>query len=200
MNLGIDTLSFWTFTDIFEEGGFDSLPFDQKFGLITIENVAKPGHLALQLMHRLEDDIVLMQTQSETVDVLATMSQPQPGTNMTHVVVLVVNYNRHGLPIVAQDVHIEFSYGSRKPRTMPSSVDFFYSLDSTHSNAVAAWRKMGSPAYPTAEQIASLKQAAVLVNQPKPLTPSTSRPNTYALDIAQMEAQSVAVFGFWYAF
>jgi len=37
-----------------------------------------------------------------------------------------------------------------------------YRLDETHSNAYTAWKAMGSPQSPTAEQIASLKRAGGL--------------------------------------
>ena len=37
-----------------------------------------------------------------------------------------------------------------------------YRLDETHSNAYTAWKAMGSPQSPTAEQIAALKRAGGL--------------------------------------
>jgi len=37
-----------------------------------------------------------------------------------------------------------------------------YRIDETHSNAFTAWKKMGSPQWPTAEQTAQLKAAGQL--------------------------------------
>lgn len=47
-----DVLSYWTFTDIFEEGGQQSTPFQEGFGLQTIHGVPKPAYRALQLFHQ----------------------------------------------------------------------------------------------------------------------------------------------------
>ena len=48
----IPTMSFWTFTDIFEEPGFDSNAWAQTFGIQTKYGVPKPAYRALQLLAR----------------------------------------------------------------------------------------------------------------------------------------------------
>ena len=45
-------MSFWTFTDIFEEPGFDSNAWAQTFGIQTKYGVPKPAYRALQLLAR----------------------------------------------------------------------------------------------------------------------------------------------------
>lgn len=47
-------LSWWTFSDIFEEGGLWSTPFGgpQQWGLLDIYGVPKPSYRAFQLLHR----------------------------------------------------------------------------------------------------------------------------------------------------
>jgi hypothetical protein len=50
---GISTMSFWTFTDIFEERGMQSLPYAETFGMQTKWGVPKPSYRALQLLSRL---------------------------------------------------------------------------------------------------------------------------------------------------
>src|SRR5205085_6272220 len=39
----VDAYSFWTFSDIFEENYFPSMPFHGGFGLLTIHGIAKPA-------------------------------------------------------------------------------------------------------------------------------------------------------------
>jgi xylan 1,4-beta-xylosidase len=38
----VEAYSFWTFTDIFEENYFPSLPFHGGFGLLSLHGIAKP--------------------------------------------------------------------------------------------------------------------------------------------------------------
>jgi xylan 1,4-beta-xylosidase len=47
--------SFWTFSDIFEEHYFPSVPFHGGFGLMTLHGIPKPTYRAFELAHRLGD-------------------------------------------------------------------------------------------------------------------------------------------------
>ena len=48
-----DSMSYWTFTDIFEENGPVPSPFHGGFGLINFQGLRKPSFYAYQFMHRL---------------------------------------------------------------------------------------------------------------------------------------------------
>ena len=48
--------SFWTFTDLFEENYFPSVPFHGGFGLLNLHGVPKPVYRAFELLHRLGDE------------------------------------------------------------------------------------------------------------------------------------------------
>ena len=45
--------SYWTFSDIFEENYFPSVPFQGGFGLLNIHGIAKPAYRAYELLHEL---------------------------------------------------------------------------------------------------------------------------------------------------
>lgn len=88
-----------SFTDIFEEGGFDSTPFHQGFGVQTIYNIPKPAYRAFQLLHATGDERVYVAPykyrcfantlnlySSTNVDILVT-------TNSTHLVILASNFD-----------------------------------------------------------------------------------------------------------
>ena len=47
----VDVLSWWTFTDVFEEGGLPKQEFQDIYGLMTYHGVRKPGWRAFQLLH-----------------------------------------------------------------------------------------------------------------------------------------------------
>ncbi len=51
-----DSMSYWTFTDIFEENGTVSNPFHGGFGLINFQGLRKPAFYAYQFLNQLGSD------------------------------------------------------------------------------------------------------------------------------------------------
>jgi xylan 1,4-beta-xylosidase len=49
----VDSMSYWTFTDIFEEGGPRATPFHGGFGLINYEDLKKPAFHAFKFLNEL---------------------------------------------------------------------------------------------------------------------------------------------------
>jgi xylan 1,4-beta-xylosidase len=52
----IDSMSYWTFTDIFEEGGPVPTPFHGGFGMLNFQGLPKPSFYAYQFLNRLGDE------------------------------------------------------------------------------------------------------------------------------------------------
>jgi xylan 1,4-beta-xylosidase len=52
----IDSMAYWTFTDIFEENGTVPNPFHGGFGLINFHGLRKPSFYAYQFLNRLGDE------------------------------------------------------------------------------------------------------------------------------------------------
>jgi xylan 1,4-beta-xylosidase len=50
---GISSMSYWVFTDIFEENGPPMTPFHGGFGLLNFQGIKKPAYFAYQFMNRL---------------------------------------------------------------------------------------------------------------------------------------------------
>ncbi len=69
-----------------------------------------------------------------------------------------------------------------------------YTIDADHSNAFAAWQKMGAPAQPTAEQYAQLEQAGKLALLG---TPQTVKPTAGTLNLKErLPRQAVTLLRF----
>ena len=51
----VDLLSYWVYTDIFEEHGAPNEPFHGGFGLINVQSIPKPIYRAYGFLHRLGD-------------------------------------------------------------------------------------------------------------------------------------------------
>jgi len=50
---GIASMSYWVFTDIFEESGPPMTPFHGGFGLLNLQGIKKPAYFAYQFMNKL---------------------------------------------------------------------------------------------------------------------------------------------------
>jgi len=55
----VDSLSYWTFTDVFEEGGAGNTIFHGGFGLINYQDIVKPTFHACRFLHALGDELLL---------------------------------------------------------------------------------------------------------------------------------------------
>ncbi|MGA9659864.1 MAG: hypothetical protein WBQ60_12310 [Asticcacaulis sp.] len=61
----VDSLSYWTFTDIFEENGPRFTPFHGGFGMMNLQGIKKPSFHAFKFLSRLGDtDVKSNDTQS----------------------------------------------------------------------------------------------------------------------------------------
>lgn len=49
----VNSMSYWTFTDIFEEAGVPNIPFHGGFGLMNLQNIKKPTYFVYQFLNEL---------------------------------------------------------------------------------------------------------------------------------------------------
>jgi xylan 1,4-beta-xylosidase len=140
----VDMMSFWTFSDVFEENGPKRQPFDGGFGLIAMGGIRKPSYAAFALLHRLGDQRI----PANGPGVLATRRQDGA---IEIAVWNLVDPNKEGS---ARAVELEIS-GVPEDSTVQVS-----RADSDHGDSLAAYKTMGSPRYPTPDQVKALNQAA----------------------------------------
>jgi xylan 1,4-beta-xylosidase len=60
-------MSYWTFSDVFEEQGVVKQPFYGGFGLIAAGDIPKPSYNAFKLLHRLGDERISVNSNSVLV-------------------------------------------------------------------------------------------------------------------------------------
>jgi xylan 1,4-beta-xylosidase len=149
----IQIMSYWSFSDVFEEQGVVRNPFYGGFGLIAARRIPKPAFNAFAMLHKLGD----RQLKSSSDSALVT--KRDDGT----VVLALWNY--------APPVGDTASYTPGKPKgaNKQFSVDVrhlaagaratVWRLDENHGNAVAAFNQMGRPDFPSRAQIAALRKA-----------------------------------------
>ncbi len=142
----VDVLSYWTFSDVFEEQGVVKEPFYGGFGLIAERRIPKPSFNAFYLLHKLGDERLNVQSDS----VLAT--RRQDGS----LALAVWNYAPPSQQVPPKTITLRF-------RGVPPSASVLISrVDRAHGDPLPAYEQMGKPASPTTLQIEKLRAAAQL--------------------------------------
>lgn len=158
----VQALSYWTFTDVFEEKGAGNTIFHGGFGLINYQGIVKPAFHAYQFLNALGDEVLaaspgLIVTRHHRSGRLTALAYHFPAE---------VDFTPPTAGSIAQAEQL-LAKGEPAPLRLtlaglppgaPLRVD---TLDRTHGYAIAAWRDMGSPATPTREQTAALRQLAL---------------------------------------
>jgi xylan 1,4-beta-xylosidase len=138
-------MAYWTFSDVFEEQGVVKTPFYGGFGLLAAGGIPKPVFNAFALLHQLGDQRFI----TEPPESLATRSAG--GT----IVLALWNYADVGSTAPLRRVTVSITHS----RAASASVEW---LDPEHGNVGVAYRRMGSPRYPTSAQLTQLRAAAAL--------------------------------------
>ena len=146
----VDGYSFWTFSDIFEEGGMPSQPFHGGFGLLTLHGVPKPVYRAFQLLHRSgEQRLPVSSGPHPTLEALATRREDR-------IQVLVYNHNMPLAPISEERVTLVLDGLTAQPTSRATLLR----IDDDHANAKRHWQELGSPEYPDAATVGELLRAS----------------------------------------
>jgi xylan 1,4-beta-xylosidase len=141
-----DMMSYWTFSDVFEEQGVVKQPFYGGFGLIAAGDIPKPSYNAFKVLHRLGNERISVDSPSVLV------TREKDGS----LVVAVWNLVPPEQTGVSKTIHLRFEHLAGTRRAYVSRVD------RDHGDVHPAYEKMGQPRYPTREQLRALQQAAQL--------------------------------------
>lgn len=158
----VDSLSYWVFTDIFEESGAGDTAFHGGFGMVNMQGIPKPtfhtyrflNTLGNQILDKTDSGIITRCSESDKVSALAYHYPPEvtqtiPGAFDSRDVAeqtlatgspARLEVTLTGLPAGAQLI-VEV-------------------LNTEHGDALSAWKRMGSPAPTSREQTQALKDAS----------------------------------------
>ena len=152
----LHAMSYWTFSDVFEEGGVIRKPFYGGFGLIAEDDIPKPAFNAFVLLHKLGHTRLEPQVKS------ALVTRTRTGS----LVVALWNY----APADGSGPHYTRPPAHRSDRVFVVRVGHFpagasgllWRVDDRHSNVLQLFDAMGRPSWPTPQQIAELRKAGRL--------------------------------------
>jgi xylan 1,4-beta-xylosidase len=140
----VDMMSYWSFSDVFEEQGVVKTPFYGGYGLVAEDGIPKPAYDAFALLHELGNrriaapqDNVLVTRRADGTLVIAAWNLVEPGAA--------------GAPKTIE-LNIPGEHAGAEATVRR--------VDAQHGDTLDAWKAMGSPSYPTREQVAQLKRVA----------------------------------------
>ena len=138
-------MSYWSFSDVFEEQGVVKTPFYGGYGLIAEDDIPKPSYTAFSILHELGTTRLA----NAAADALVTK------TADGSIVVAVWNLVEPGVAAPDKDFLIDLhgttTYADAEVKR----------ADSEHGDTLDAWKAMGSPKYPSRQQIDELRKTAL---------------------------------------
>ncbi len=154
------SMSYWTFTDIFEEAGPRTTPFHGGFGMLNYQDLAKPSYFAYKFLHRLgntelacaDPDAFVCRDADGAVQALFwdfTITHPGPS-------VIDQEFYKKDQPAQPKG-DAELRLAGLKPgayRLVGTKVGY------RANDVQSAWRDLGSPSQLTRAQVQTLKKAS----------------------------------------
>lgn len=172
----VQNMSYWSFSDVFEEQGVVRTPFYGGFGLMAEDNIPKPAFNAFAMLHRLGDRRLKLDTE----DALATKTADGA---------LALAFWNYAPPDGTGAKYTAPPSGPRSTKTFHVDIKgvaantpvMLWRVDDDHGNVVKAFDAMGRPATPSREQIKQLQEAG------KASPPETAHLSNGALSVTVPE-------------
>jgi xylan 1,4-beta-xylosidase len=138
-------MSYWTFSDVFEEQGVIKKPFYGGYGLLAERGIPKPAFNAFLLLHGLGDERLAVDSDS------ALVTRRKDGT------IVLVAWNMVPPDETGATKKVRFEVRGADAQQLKVS-----RVDADHGDVHRAYEAMGSPRYPTMAQVQELREAAKL--------------------------------------
>ena len=141
-----EMMSFWTFSDVFEEGGPIAKPFSGQFGLRAKGGINKPSYYAWGLLHQLGDKRIANDAQD------AIVTRTEDG-GLAIAVWNLVDPDKQG-----STRHVSLAFSHLSP-TASVSIE---RVDNEHGNVLKRYEAMGKPLDPSVAQVEQLNRETAL--------------------------------------
>ena len=143
----VNMLSYWSFSDVFDEQGVVEKPFYGGYGILAEGGIPKPSFNAFRLLHMLGSERLPLDSNS------ALATRRKDGS----LAIAVWNYSEPKEAGAAEKVTLKLNGLTGSAHRV-----MLYRLDADHGNVLPAYAAMGSPVDPTQPQYESLRKAAEL--------------------------------------
>jgi xylan 1,4-beta-xylosidase len=157
----VDSLAYWTFTDVFEEHGAGDAAFHGGFGLVNYQGIVKPAFHAYRFLNQLGEEEVY-----RADGFLATRTTL--GGRLRAVLCHFPAQHADAPPFARSFEAAErtLAFGALIRREIeirdlpPNTAYLVETVDAQHGFALRQWQAMGSPSSPTSDQISLLRDFA----------------------------------------
>lgn len=142
----VQMMSFWTFSDVFEEAGPSRRPFTGMYGLRAYGGINKPSFYAFALLHQLGDE---------------RLANPS-------VHAIVTRTRDGGLAVAVWNLVDPGTHGATRTMRLaiqgvqPDATLSIQRVDDQYGNVLPIYQSMGSPQYPTPAQVKQMNEATAL--------------------------------------
>jgi xylan 1,4-beta-xylosidase len=161
----VDGYSYWTFTDIFEENYFPSIPFHGGFGMMNLYGVPKPIYRAFQMLRALGDERIEVIGDHGNVAVWVGRNAAQRERGVAAV---LINQAMPRHAIGSEVVRLRLAHAPN----LKVRVITLARVDEDHANPERAWRAMGAPTYPKPVEVEAMIAASQAIPESIPFTAS----------------------------
>ncbi len=148
----VDMMSYWTFSDVFEEPGVVKKPFYGGYGLLAEDSIPKPAFAAFKLLHKLGTQRLALDSGS------ALLTRREDGS----IVIAVWNYESPDH--AARPKNISLHFKNIKARQVS-----VWRVDGDHGDFHVAYKRMQEPVDPTVAQIRELRAATEIAPETREL-------------------------------
>ncbi|HEY9154118.1 MAG TPA: hypothetical protein VIM69_03240 [Opitutaceae bacterium] len=155
-----NSMSYWTFTDIFEESGPRTTPFHGGFGLLNYQDLPKPAYFAYKYLNELGDEKIT------SADDQSLVSKRDDGS----VQVLFWDFTiTHPGPSIINQEYYKIDHPSKPKGEVEVKLAHLapgkyilkaHRVGYESNDVYSAWHKLGSPAQLTKKQVVTLRAAA----------------------------------------
>jgi xylan 1,4-beta-xylosidase len=172
-----EVFSYWTFSDIFEEQGFQTVnqTFYGGFGLQNVNGIPKPAYRAFELLHKsgatkANYKITSDDNCNNTFGII-----PLLDTFSSSIMLFLYNHSPGGSSIT--DCYIDIIIGPLHNPKHSGSLATVTRIDNQFANPKGEWIKQGMPQYPNLVQIQAMFKASQL--NPSPLDQYSVDPSSF---------------------
>jgi xylan 1,4-beta-xylosidase len=142
-------LSFWTFSDVFEEGGPAQRPFQGQFGLRATGGINKPSFYDFALLHQLGNHRIANSSHNTLVTRLADGSLEIALWNLVSVDAPAQSISTHHVVLRIVGVAANATVSMQQ-------------VDEDHGDVMKAYAAMGRPRYPSLAQVQQMNVASAV--------------------------------------
>ena len=173
-------MSFTGFTDLWDQDGSFSGMFHDSYGWMTNRGIKKPIYHALKLLVDYASDRnyykVYRNNSDEvntTLELMVTMNDDK-----NQMALFLMNWMLQNHPINNETVIIDLV---NLKKTVNDGI--IYRIDDDNCNPLKTWQEMGSPTYPTQEQMDKISNSSVIIGETINVESKTSDSMTFKVDI-----------------